>query len=471
MKKGHIMNEDELLKDYYGDKQHFKNVADYLCQSNNFNHEEIIVVDSSQGFGKTFFSRKLKKFIKEKQVNAIVVEYNLSRYDHGDCITMFFHNLFEGIQNETNISIDTSLKTIYKDCISSLISVSRDIIPSEYSHFFNISKKVSNVIKCINTYGILGIDYTSDGNFNDYISNIIKFRTYINEILMKNDKYLLFFLTNTDKCNEDFLFDTLLLMKYFFNQSKLNVGILLFANIQYLQEISSIKHISSAKGNEFLGSCFYKYITIPPPDYKCAIENILKELGITNNIFNDEKIKHYLFELTMSYYPSISKLKRLISNFSKHFSNCKGGEYDLEVIKNYLCICAVKYFDYDVYRKLVFNEAINNEVDFYFSNSYLQAGLENRYSLIENTQEHRLFNNIDGTFEYIELSDIDSCEIIKSSEEEYLKIKYKDENTYYYYINKSSSIDHIIGYQEFEMLNRYIEMDLFSFLNRICSFI
>ena len=29
--------EDELLKDYYGDKQHFKNVADYLCQSNNFN--------------------------------------------------------------------------------------------------------------------------------------------------------------------------------------------------------------------------------------------------------------------------------------------------------------------------------------------------------------------------------------------------------------------------------------------------
>ena len=51
-------------------------------------------------------------------------------------------------------------------------------------------------------------------------------------------------------------------------------------------------------------------------------------------------------------------------------------------------------------------------------------------------------------------------------EEEYLKIKYKDENTCYYYINKSSSIDHIIGYQEFEMLNRYIEMDLFSFLNR-----
>ena len=167
----------------------------------------------------------------------------------------------------------------------------------------------------------------------------------------------------------------------------------------------------------------------------------------------------------------VSKLKKLTNNFSKHFSNFKDGEYDLEVIKNYLCICAVKYFDYDVYRKLVFNEAINNEVDFYFSNSYLQAGLENRCSLIENTQEHRLFNNIDGTFEYIELSDIDSCEIIKSSEKKYLKIKYIDKNICYYYINQSSSIDHIIGYQEFEMLNRYIEMDLFSFLNRICSFI
>lgn len=464
------MNEDELLKDYYGDKQHFKNVADYLCQSDNFNHEEIIVVDSSQGFGKVFFSRKLKEYIKKKQEHAIVVEYDLSKYDRGDCMMMFFHNLFEGIQNENKDLIDEGFKNFYKDFILNLVSMSEDIISPKYRTFFKVSKKVSTkvneIIKGMNTYSVLSINYTKDKKFNNYICEILQFRKKINKILI--DKYLLFFLTNTDKCNEDFLFDTLLLMKYFFNQSNLNVGILLFANIQYLQEISSAKHISSTKGNEFLGSCFYKYITIPPPNYECAIKDMS---GNDNNIFNDKKIKEYLTNLTLSYYPSISKLKKLTNNFSKHFSNFKDGEYDLEVIKNYLCICAVKYFDYDVYRKLVFNEAINNEVDFYFSNSYLQAGLENRCSLIENTQEHCLFNNIDGTFEYIELSDIVSCEIIKSSEEEYLKIKYKDENTCYYYINKSSSIDHIIGYQEFEMLNRYIEMDLFSFLNRICSFI
>lgn len=86
------MEVEKFLKDYYGDKQHFKYVADFLCKKENFCHEEIIVVDSSQGFGKTFFSQKLKEYIKENQKNAIVVEYNLSKYDHGDCLIMFFHN-------------------------------------------------------------------------------------------------------------------------------------------------------------------------------------------------------------------------------------------------------------------------------------------------------------------------------------------------------------------------------------------
>lgn len=465
------MEVEKFLKDYYGDKQHFKYVADFLCKKENFCHEEIIVVDSSQGFGKTFFSQKLKEYIKENQKNAIVVEYNLSKYDHGDCLIMFFHNLFEGIQNEINISKDESLKKIYKDCISNLISASEDIIPLKYSYFFNISKRVSDIIKCINTYGTLGIDYTEDKTSNDYISNIVKFRKNVNEILMKYDKYLLFFLTNADKCNEDFLFDSLLLMKYFFSQSGLNVGILLFANIQYLQEISSAKHMSKTKGNEFFGNYFYKYITIPPPNYKYAIENMVTEISFSNNIFDDSKIKQYLFDLTLSYYPPISKLKRLILNFSNYFSIYQDKEYDPEVIKNYLCICAVKYFDYEVYRRLVFNKVIDNEVDFYFSNSYLQVGLENKSAFIDNTREHRLFNNIDGTFEYIELYGIVSCKIIQDNNREYLKIEYEGDKKRYYYVNKSSSIDHLIGYKEFEVLNRYLDTDLFSYFNRICSFI
>ncbi len=58
----------------------------------------------------------------------------------------------------------------------------------------------------------------------------------------------------------------------------------------------------------------------PPPNYECAIKDMS---GNDNNIFNDKKIKEYLTNLTLSYYPSISKLKKLTNNFSKHFSNFK----------------------------------------------------------------------------------------------------------------------------------------------------
>lgn len=496
------MKSDEISREnYIGDVSHFNDIIKYLEDENNFIEGKFIAFDSQIGTGKTFFLELLKKelfnYIKnEKSVSnqkkPIIIHYDLSEYDAGNYAIMFFHVLYEQLN-----AIEDSDKQYLENFMKKTSKLFGNIILNDEKQIKYIGDVIS-ISKDLYNYKKLKNKYTKDRKYNKSLVELSNIKNLLDELI--ENRYILIFLDNTDRCNEMFFYNTIALIRNFLSmitdkKIKTKYGVFVFLDNQQVKDIYQENVISKTSVIRILNDMYAKRITFPKLNYKKAISILSNEVFKqdyliplfcndelqVNGIIKSNNICKCLLQYVNYYQPSIAILRQFLNNLGKYFEkNLIKTENDLLYIdQNFCCsimfISLLKYCDYDVYRSLriEYPDNGNNKTVKTYVTREMKSALNYKDSfknVPELQNSHRLFNKY-GTFEYIELNDLVEVEIKNFQNIGILVTKYKDKTGKLYTIDSFSTIDHIIRYEDFEQLVDIIEMSAFDIINRYCSII
>lgn len=381
-----------------------KQFADNLVEEIKYSDTPFVLgIDGGYGTGKTYFSTRFTKYLKEKDINAIYCSVWENDYLENPFIAIskeIIKNINAASKiNKTKDILDKLNKSIVN--VFSCLKFSASIgMPSINRNSLEAKKSSSMIKKITNKFTSsikMNISISGDDVYKAIISpwieqkdDVQQFKSNMGNFIkdLKGEKLVLV-IDELDRCKPDFAVKTLEILKHFFDIDGLYI--ILMINRERLE-----KHISAfynlpfdnkENGEEFLQKFINRFEYIPTLNYEVIVDELLtmdrlKEAIKTGNITEDEtkfnsfkELKYNLIEccktIGITYRETEKFIDKCITfcNYYNEPIRCVCLPYELARIDFHKVINSKLFNSVFIHTKRVFIEELKNKCYFTYRNN------------------------------------------------------------------------------------------------------
>lgn len=335
----------------------------------------VLALSSDWGTGKTFFVKRWKKYLEHKEIQSIYFNAWENDFDNNALIAL--------LAELQSVVLDQN-RELYEKLIEKTSLIVKRILPTTIKLFSKILLRGEDISEILKELTAASLTTTSD-SINDYIQkkkDIQDFKDALSAFVQSTnqDKPLVIFIDELDRCRPDYAVEVLEAVKHLFNID----GIVFVLSIDKKHLASSIKgyygseHINT---DEYLRRFIDLEYTLPEPSTENFLESLFNSYSFENLFANHEDNKLYrkmLQSLSIVYKPTLRQLEKIIIQSMLILKSI--GKSRLAFEYALALILYIKIFDNELYIKLV-----NLRIQPVELSSYFKIFTDsNKLSLIDN---------------------------------------------------------------------------------------
>lgn len=412
----------------------------------------VLALSSDWGTGKTFFVKRWKKHLEHKEIQSIYFNAWENDFDNNALIAL--------LAELQSVVLDQN-RELYEKLIEKTSLIVKRILPTTIKLFSKILLRGEDISEILKELTAASLTTTSD-SINDYIQkkkDIQDFKDALSTFVQSTnqDKSLVIFIDELDRCRPDYAVEVLEAVKHLFNID----GIVFVLSIDKKHLASSIKgyygseHINT---DEYLRRFIDLEYTLPEPSTENFLESLFNSYSFENLFTNHEDNKQYrkmLQSLSIVYKPTLRQLEKIIIQSMLILKSI--GKSRLAFEYALALILYIKIFDNELYIKLVNLRIQPVELSSYFkifTDSNKLSLIDNRFYflgvglliwlLINSWNDiNRKRNSSDSLFDYSDVFKMWSDEEQKGLNEfnNWFSQNYRGNTKLSFLLNKVESLD------------------------------
>lgn len=307
----------------------------------------VLALSSDWGTGKTFFVKRWKKYLEHKEIQSIYFNAWENDFDNNALIAL--------LAELQSVVLDQN-RELYEKLIEKTSLIVKRILPTTIKLFSKILLRGEDISEILKELTAASLTTTSD-SINDYIQkkkDIQDFKDALSAFVQSTnqDKPLVIFIDELDRCRPDYAVEVLEAVKHLFNID----GIVFVLSIDKKHLASSIKgyygseHINT---DEYLRRFIDLEYTLPEPFIASFASSLFKKHHIAPNSiiphsFDSLSVILELYKHILN--PTLRQIEKIIIQMVLSFKSL-GIEYH-KYSEALILLLFIKMFNRDLYDEI-----------------------------------------------------------------------------------------------------------------------
>ena len=258
------VGETAFANDKFSRKQLAEKLTDYLSRLND---GAVLAIDAPWGEGKTWFGKNWEKQLKDDDYKTIYID--AFEQDYIDDTFMLLASEFTELlndeeDNKTKVQLVEKASQVAKVTLSMGTKIGINLATRLFLGQVNMTEEIE---KAVEEAGNKSADITSNwikDKFNDYSQDkqtIQAFKKELSEYAVKQEKPVIIFVDELDRCKPDFAVSLIERIKHFFDVP--NIVFVLLLNREQLEKAVKGVYGSETDASTYLGKFVNFFFSLP----------------------------------------------------------------------------------------------------------------------------------------------------------------------------------------------------------------
>ena len=359
----------------------------------NYSDGFVLAINNEWGTGKTTFLKMWKQSLKNEGFE-----------------TIYFNAWNNDFQEEVIIALLSELRQFesqgrekFKKVLKNALPVLKGAGIELLKHAVGKATGDKAVELMIGAFGDYSLDslHKNLEQYEEKKKGIEAFRSSLKEYLeeIDNDKPLIFFIDELDRCRPDYSVKVLEKIKHLFNVDGI-VFVLSIDKDQLGHAICGAYGSENIDSNEYLRRFIDLEYSIPKPDNKRYINFLVENYGLKDFFGNRKGIHGYQYDLdnTILFLESIQnslnislrKMEKILGHISVSLKSIDKRSIILPI--SLIFMVTLKLLDNNFYRKMKSKTASLQELNDFFEDLFLEGWPQDKYHILSFFESELLYN-------------------------------------------------------------------------------